>query len=236
MKAQRQLVWKFIINREIEAPARFQAIQTYRAAMAILRQQQLFVEQLYASGMVDESEKELLLGPIQRQERRLQRRGPHWRAPSISEVRGGAACSAAAGGASSAMLRCLVLPAFSGLCASRTRILGLSSEDWCLGVCLAAEPRVLLQVLRSLPFLSELPQRFFDLVVSKGLLLKYDKDDVIWAPPERQEEEDTVLGGAPCERSGIFIVIAGLISRSFTNADGKTEARCSAQICCLRAA
>ncbi len=39
MKAESKKVWKFIIEREIEAPARFQAIQTHRAAMAILRQQ-----------------------------------------------------------------------------------------------------------------------------------------------------------------------------------------------------
>lgn len=32
-------MWKFIIEREIEAPARFQAIQTHRAVMAILQQQ-----------------------------------------------------------------------------------------------------------------------------------------------------------------------------------------------------
>ena len=81
-------------------------------------------------------------------------------------------------------------------------------------------------MLRNLPFLAELPQRFFDLVVAKGLLLKYDKDDVIWAPPEAGEEEDDTSGGAPSERSGIFIVIAGLISRSFRNADGKTEVGC----------
>ncbi len=39
VKAESKKVWKFIIEREIEAPARFQAIQTHRAAMAILRQQ-----------------------------------------------------------------------------------------------------------------------------------------------------------------------------------------------------
>lgn len=55
--------------------------------MAILRQQQHFIDQLYTSGMVDETEREMLVAPIQRQERRLTRRGPHWRAPSISEVR-----------------------------------------------------------------------------------------------------------------------------------------------------
>ena len=41
VKAESKKVWKFIIEREIEAPARFQAIQTHRAAMAILRQQVL---------------------------------------------------------------------------------------------------------------------------------------------------------------------------------------------------
>lgn len=85
-KKQSQQVWKFIVNREIEAPARFHAIQTYRAIMAILRQQQHFVSQLYSSGMVDEAEQEIILQPIHKQERLLQRKGPHWQAPSISEV------------------------------------------------------------------------------------------------------------------------------------------------------
>ena len=39
MKRQSAEVWQFILDREIEAPARFQAIQTQRAAAAILRQQ-----------------------------------------------------------------------------------------------------------------------------------------------------------------------------------------------------
>lgn len=41
VKSESKRVWKFIIEREIEAPARFQAIQTHRAAMALLRQQVL---------------------------------------------------------------------------------------------------------------------------------------------------------------------------------------------------
>lgn len=41
VKHESKKVWKFIIEREIEAPARFQVIQTHRAAMAILRQQVL---------------------------------------------------------------------------------------------------------------------------------------------------------------------------------------------------
>lgn len=42
--------WQFIIDREIEAPDRFTAIQSHRACMAVLRQQQAFVEQLFAAG------------------------------------------------------------------------------------------------------------------------------------------------------------------------------------------
>ena len=57
-----------------------------RAAMAIMRQQANFVEQLYNSGMVDEQEQEQLLEPIEAQERRLQRKGAVWRAPKIVEV------------------------------------------------------------------------------------------------------------------------------------------------------
>ena len=129
VKSESKKVWNFIIEREIEAPARFQAIQTHRAAMALLQQQVCvichtsdlqdaclveghdrtskdgirgtseapsmahlpeqgrFVEQLYGSGMVDESEKEALIEPIERLERRLMRRGGiGWRPPRVDEV------------------------------------------------------------------------------------------------------------------------------------------------------
>ena len=45
----------------MEAPERFQAIQSYRATMAVLRQQAMFVEQLFDTGVIDEMEKEELL-------------------------------------------------------------------------------------------------------------------------------------------------------------------------------
>ncbi|KAL3155128.1 Son of sevenless 1, variant 2 [Trebouxia sp. C0009 RCD-2024] len=86
IQAESKKVWKFIIDREIEAPARFQAIQSYRAAMAILRQQTNFVEQLYSSGMLDEQEQEQLLELVEKKERRLHRKGAVWRAPKIVEI------------------------------------------------------------------------------------------------------------------------------------------------------
>ena len=54
-------VWSFIVEREVEAPERFQAIQSYRASMAVLRQQRLFVRQLFDSGVVKDAEHDELL-------------------------------------------------------------------------------------------------------------------------------------------------------------------------------
>ena len=53
-------VWKFLVEREIEAPERFRAIQTYRATMAVLRQQISFLHQLFDSGVIDEMERDIL--------------------------------------------------------------------------------------------------------------------------------------------------------------------------------
>ena len=59
-------VWKFILDREVEAPERFQAIQTYRATEAVLKQQMTFVKSMYDSGIVDEMEHGELMrrGPL----------------------------------------------------------------------------------------------------------------------------------------------------------------------------
>lgn len=46
--------------RHLEAPDRFRAIQTYRAAMAIMAQQRQFILRLYNSGMLTEAERELM--------------------------------------------------------------------------------------------------------------------------------------------------------------------------------
>ncbi len=38
--------WSFIVDRRIEEPERFQAIQTYRASVHLLSQQLAFVEEM----------------------------------------------------------------------------------------------------------------------------------------------------------------------------------------------
>ena len=45
----------------MEAPERFQAIQTYRATSAVLKQQMAFVKNLYESGIIDDMERDELL-------------------------------------------------------------------------------------------------------------------------------------------------------------------------------
>lgn len=71
---------------EIEAPDRFQAIQSYRAAMAILRQQLLFVEELYETGMIDNREKSDMIEPLDQKIRHLEIVGPVWKPPRPKDL------------------------------------------------------------------------------------------------------------------------------------------------------
>eukprot|EP00887_Chlorella_sp_A99_P005087 scaffold25.g5087.t1 len=57
------------------------AIQSYRAAMALLRQALTFVHELYDAGMIDQGEKDVMLGPLDKKMRHLEIVGPVWRPP-----------------------------------------------------------------------------------------------------------------------------------------------------------
>ena len=83
---QLRQVWLFLHDREAEAPERFQAIQTYRATMAVLRKQAAFVDALFEAGAVDDDERAALRAPLEERESALERRGPTWRAPSPADV------------------------------------------------------------------------------------------------------------------------------------------------------
>ena len=76
----------FIIQREIEAPDMFQAIQSYRTAMAVLRQQLLFCQNLFQVGAVDVGELQGLASPINKKIRHLEMVGPVWRPPRAKAV------------------------------------------------------------------------------------------------------------------------------------------------------
>ncbi|GMH41236.1 hypothetical protein BSKO_09146 [Bryopsis sp. KO-2023] len=86
IKTEAKKVWRFIIDREIEAPERFQAIQTYRATMSALLQQLQYVEQLSSCGLLEESEHEMMHDLIEEKVRKLERQGVQWRQPIASDV------------------------------------------------------------------------------------------------------------------------------------------------------
>ena len=86
IEAEAEASKKFIVQREIEAPDRFQAIQSYRATMAVLRQQLLFVDELFETGVLDKDEKGKMHAPIDRKLRRLEITGPIWRPPRAINV------------------------------------------------------------------------------------------------------------------------------------------------------
>jgi hypothetical protein len=46
LRAQADTVWRFIMDRQIEAPDEFASLQTHRVQLAVARRQLAFVEQL----------------------------------------------------------------------------------------------------------------------------------------------------------------------------------------------
>lgn len=86
IRAESHLVWKFILSLELESSDRFKAIQSYRATMAVLRQQLAFVERLKHSGMLSDTEADLVAEPIDETTRGLIHSGPGWQAPYVTDV------------------------------------------------------------------------------------------------------------------------------------------------------
>lgn len=64
-------VWNFLIDREIEAPERFEYIQTNRAAKAILQLQKSFLKSLADRGAIDEFEYTFLIESVELKMSRL---------------------------------------------------------------------------------------------------------------------------------------------------------------------
>lgn len=76
----------FITEREKEVPDRFQAIQSYRSAMAVLRKQLFYINELFEIGMVDKGEHRMLLKSVDKRILRLEISGPVWRPPKPREM------------------------------------------------------------------------------------------------------------------------------------------------------
>ncbi|KIZ02437.1 hypothetical protein MNEG_5521 [Monoraphidium neglectum] len=86
LRQQAAVVWRFILDRGVEAPEEFNACQTHRATLAVLRRQLAFVEQLGHLGAIEEEEQDALAELLEDKLGHLERRGPRWRAPGITEV------------------------------------------------------------------------------------------------------------------------------------------------------
>jgi hypothetical protein len=76
----------FITEREKEVPDRFQAIQSYRSAMAVLRKQLFYINELFEIGMVDKAEHRMLMKSVDKRILRLEISGPVWRPPKPREM------------------------------------------------------------------------------------------------------------------------------------------------------
>ncbi|KAL4430847.1 hypothetical protein ABPG75_006103 [Micractinium tetrahymenae] len=86
VQAQLLGAYEYIQDREAEAPAQYRAVQSYRAAMAVLRQQRAFTHDMYERGVVDEDEREALAAAVDAAMRHLDMAGPSWRPPGPEQV------------------------------------------------------------------------------------------------------------------------------------------------------
>jgi NhaP-type Na+/H+ or K+/H+ antiporter len=76
----------FIIDREIEAPDTFRAIQSYRAAVVVLKDIQEYVETLLEVGIMSTMEAEQVTEHISMKLRKLEITGPVWRPAKFFDI------------------------------------------------------------------------------------------------------------------------------------------------------
>ena len=80
-----ECTYKFISNREIEAPDTFRAIQSYRASLTVLEQAQKYIRYLNCTGILKNNEYEVIVEKISKKTRRLEIVGPIWRPPQYKD-------------------------------------------------------------------------------------------------------------------------------------------------------
>ncbi len=86
VERERDLASRFVMDREIEAPALFRAVQTHRAAAALLRRQAAVVRNMASAGVVTEPDARQLLKPIAQRAAALDAEGPGWKWPDAEAV------------------------------------------------------------------------------------------------------------------------------------------------------
>ncbi|KAG1668999.1 hypothetical protein FOA52_000592 [Chlamydomonas sp. UWO 241] len=78
--------WQFIVERRIEVPETFQAIQTYRATVTLLSQAITFVKEMTDGGMIDEKTSHTMLHTVEQRMHAVSKRGAQWRRQTVTEI------------------------------------------------------------------------------------------------------------------------------------------------------
>lgn len=85
VERESQRSYDFIIDREIEAPDTFRAIQSYRGAIIVMKKMQDFIREIHAQGIINERERRFVNEKVAKKLQRLEVIGPVWRPPGYKE-------------------------------------------------------------------------------------------------------------------------------------------------------
>lgn len=85
LEVESQRSYNFIIDKEIEAPDTFRAIQSYRGAIIVMKKMQDFIHQIHAEGIINERESEFVYDKVAQKLQRLEVIGPVWRPPCYKD-------------------------------------------------------------------------------------------------------------------------------------------------------
>ncbi|KAI8101987.1 hypothetical protein M9434_007048 [Picochlorum sp. BPE23] len=85
VELESQRSYNFIIEREIEAPDTFRAIQSYRAGIVVMKKMLDFLHEIHAQGIINHGECEFVCEKVGRKLQRLEVVGPIWRPPRYKD-------------------------------------------------------------------------------------------------------------------------------------------------------
>eukprot|EP00889_Picochlorum_renovo_P008463 jgi/Picre1/35493/NNA_002955.t1 len=85
VELESQRSYNFIIEREIEAPDTFRAIQSYRGGIVVMKKMLDFLHEIHAQGIINHGECDFVCEKVGRKLQRLEVVGPVWRPPRYKE-------------------------------------------------------------------------------------------------------------------------------------------------------
>lgn len=85
VELESQRSYNFIIEREIEAPDTFRAIQSYRGGVLVMKKMLDFLHEIHAQGIINQGECQFVSEKVGRKLQRLEVVGPIWRPPRYKD-------------------------------------------------------------------------------------------------------------------------------------------------------